>query len=82
MSNDEVMASILHLAHNMDEETSAQGAPVPDAPPSQIYVRRCWSRFTRRPRTHPAGSSWWSWPPQQVQRIWQPGPHHVLMQCP
>jgi hypothetical protein len=31
MSADEVMANILHLAHNMDEETSAHGAPVPDA---------------------------------------------------
>jgi hypothetical protein len=33
MSADEVMANILHLAHNMDEETIAQGAPVPDASP-------------------------------------------------
>jgi hypothetical protein len=33
LSTDEVMAIILHLAHNMDEETSAQSAPVPDAPP-------------------------------------------------
>jgi hypothetical protein len=32
LSVDEVMAIILHLAHNMDEETNAQGAPVPDAP--------------------------------------------------
>jgi hypothetical protein len=32
-SVDEVMASILNLAHNMDEDVSAQGAPVPDASP-------------------------------------------------
>jgi hypothetical protein len=31
LSADEVMASILHLAHNMDEEAGAKGAPVPDA---------------------------------------------------
>jgi hypothetical protein len=33
LSADELMANILHVAHNMDEETSAQGAPVPHAPP-------------------------------------------------
>jgi hypothetical protein len=33
LSVDEVMAIILHLAHNMDEEASARGAPVPDASP-------------------------------------------------
>jgi hypothetical protein len=30
LSAHEVMANILHLAHNMDEEASAPGAPVPD----------------------------------------------------
>jgi hypothetical protein len=37
---DEVMASILHLAHNMDEEASASGAPSPDTstPPISMVV--------------------------------------------
>jgi hypothetical protein len=35
---DEVMASILHLAHNMDEETCAPGAPAPDTSPSPIFA--------------------------------------------
>jgi hypothetical protein len=38
MSADEVMPNILHLAHNMDEETSAQGAPVPDASHPPIFA--------------------------------------------
>jgi hypothetical protein len=33
LSADEVMASILHMAHNMDEEASAPGAPAPDTSP-------------------------------------------------
>jgi hypothetical protein len=42
MSADEVMASILHRAHNMDEEASAPGTPAPDtSPPSNPCVCRC-----------------------------------------
>jgi hypothetical protein len=36
LSADEVMAIILHLAHNMDEETYAPGAPAPDTSPPPI----------------------------------------------
>jgi hypothetical protein len=36
MSADEVMAIIPHLAHNMDEEVSASGAPAPDTSPPPI----------------------------------------------
>jgi hypothetical protein len=36
MSVDEVMASILHLKHNMDEEATVPGAPAPDTSPSPI----------------------------------------------
>jgi hypothetical protein len=37
---DEVMANILHMAHNMDEEASAPGAPAPDTspPPMSAFV--------------------------------------------
>jgi hypothetical protein len=33
LSPDEVMANILHLVHNMDEEVSATGVTAPDATP-------------------------------------------------
>jgi hypothetical protein len=53
MSVDEVMASILHLAHNMDEETSAQEAPVPDAshPSISAFVAACRSSHGGRGHT-------------------------------
>jgi hypothetical protein len=35
---DEVMANILQLAHNVDEETCAPGAPAPDASPPLILA--------------------------------------------
>jgi hypothetical protein len=40
MSADEVMASIIHLARNMDEEVTALGLPAPDtsAPPISAFV--------------------------------------------
>jgi hypothetical protein len=38
LSVDEVMAIILHLAHNMDEEASAPGAHAPDTSPPPIYA--------------------------------------------
>jgi hypothetical protein len=40
MSADEVMANILHLAHNMDEEVTAPGMLPPDtsAPPISAFV--------------------------------------------
>jgi hypothetical protein len=38
LSADEVMASILHLAHNMDEEVSAPGLPRPNTSPLPIYA--------------------------------------------
>jgi hypothetical protein len=78
----EVMAIIIYLAHNMDEEASAPGAPSPDTLPPHLCVCRCWSRFTQRSRTQPMWPSWWSWSPQQVQRMWQPRLHIILLQCP
>jgi hypothetical protein len=38
LSADEVMANILHLAHNMDEEVIAPGLPALDASPPPIYA--------------------------------------------
>jgi hypothetical protein len=49
----EVMASILHLAHNMDEEGSAPGTAAPNTSPSHLCVCRCCSRFAQRSRTQP-----------------------------
>jgi hypothetical protein len=36
LSADEVMANILHMAHDMDEEARAPGAPAPDIAPPPI----------------------------------------------
>jgi hypothetical protein len=38
LSVDDVMASILHLAHNMNKEASAPGAPTPDTSPPPIFA--------------------------------------------
>jgi hypothetical protein len=56
MSSDGVMASFLHLAHNMDEE-AAPGATTPDAPPPPIsaFVAAC--RGSHSGRGHPPRGS-------------------------
>jgi hypothetical protein len=43
MPADEVMANIPHLAHNMDDEVRASGAPAPDTspPPISAFVAAC-----------------------------------------
>jgi hypothetical protein len=53
LSSNEVMASILHLAHNMDEEASAPGATAPDAalPPISAFVAA--GRGSHSGRGHP-----------------------------
>jgi hypothetical protein len=52
MSADEVMANIPHLAHNMDEEASAPGAPVPDRSPPPISAFVAVGRGSRSGRGH------------------------------
>jgi hypothetical protein len=51
-SADEVMASILHLAHNMDEEASAAGAPAPDTSPPPISAFVAAGRGSHNGRGH------------------------------
>jgi hypothetical protein len=43
LPGDEVMANISHMAHNMDEEANAQGAPAPSAftDRTTIYLNHC-----------------------------------------
>jgi hypothetical protein len=56
LSADEVMASILHLAHNMDDDRPAPDTPAPVDPatgritPSHLRVRRCGPRLAQRSR--------------------------------
>jgi hypothetical protein len=52
LSADEVMASILHLAHNMDEEASAPGAPAPDTSPPPISAFVAAGRGSHSGRGH------------------------------
>jgi hypothetical protein len=49
---DEVMANILHLAHNMDDETCAPGAPAPDTSPPPISAFVAAGRGLRIGRGH------------------------------
>jgi hypothetical protein len=53
LSDDEVMASILHLAHNMDEEASAPGATTPDTTPPPIPAFVAAGRGSHGGRGHP-----------------------------
>jgi hypothetical protein len=79
LSADEVMASIFHLTHNMDED-DAPDATAPNISPPPISARlcRCWPRLTHRSRPPSAWSSRWSRTTQQVQRLRQ----HGLLHCP
>jgi hypothetical protein len=52
MSADEVMANILHLAHNMDEEAYAPGAPTPDTLPPLISAFVANGRGSHNGRGH------------------------------
>jgi hypothetical protein len=52
LSTDEVTASILHLAHNMDEETCAPGAPAPDTSPPPISAFVAAGRGSHSGRGH------------------------------
>jgi hypothetical protein len=52
LSVDEVMANILHLAHNMDEETCASGAQAPDTSPPPISALVAAGRGTHNGRGH------------------------------
>jgi hypothetical protein len=52
LSADEVMANILHLAHNMDEEVSAPGAPAPDTSSPHIFAIVVARRGSHRSRGH------------------------------
>jgi hypothetical protein len=82
LSADEVMATILHMAHNIDEE-DAPGATTPDTSPPPISTFVATGRGSHGSRGQPpTWPSWWSRPPQQVQRLWQHGPHTVLLHCP
>jgi hypothetical protein len=49
---DEVMAIILHLAHNMDEEASPQGVPAPDTSPPPISAFVAAGRGSHSGRGH------------------------------
>jgi hypothetical protein len=49
----EVMASILHLAHSMDEDTSAPGATAPDTSPPPISAFVAAGRGSHSGRGHP-----------------------------
>jgi hypothetical protein len=54
MSADEVMASILHLPQNMDEElTDSDMTALDGLAPSDLCFCRCWSRLPH-----------WAWPQQ------------------
>jgi hypothetical protein len=52
LSADEVMANILHLAHNMGEEACAPGAPTPDTSPPPISAFVVASRGSHNGRGH------------------------------
>jgi hypothetical protein len=81
LSADEVMASILHLAHSMDED-DAPDTTLPTShhlpsPPLSLMAR-----LTQRSRPPSTWSSRWSRTTQQVQRLRQPRPHLFLLHCP
>jgi hypothetical protein len=60
LSADEVMANILHLAHNMDEEVSAPGMPAADTSPPPISVFVGVGRGSSNARGHnPRGSRYY-----------------------
>jgi hypothetical protein len=52
MSADEVMASVLHLAHNMEDD-AAPGATAPDATPHPIPAFVAAGRGSHNGRSHP-----------------------------
>jgi hypothetical protein len=52
MSADEVMANILHLAHNTDETAGAPSMPAPDTSPSPIFAFVADSRGPHSGRGH------------------------------
>jgi hypothetical protein len=52
LSGDEVMANIFHLAHNMDEEANAHGAPAPGASPPPISALVAVGRGSHNGRGH------------------------------
>jgi hypothetical protein len=81
LSADEMMACILHLAYNMDEE-AAPGATAPDTSPLPYLRLSLPAAVHTAFEDTPTWPSWWSRPPPQVQRMWQPAPHIVLMYCP
>jgi hypothetical protein len=52
LTADEVMANILHLAHNMDEEVNAPGLPAPDTAPPPISAFVVAGRGSNNGRGH------------------------------
>jgi hypothetical protein len=54
LSDGEVMANILHLAHNMDDESCASGAPAPDTSPPPISAFVAAGRGSHSGRGHPS----------------------------
>jgi hypothetical protein len=85
MSADEVMANILHLAHNMDEEASASGTPAPDTSPPPIFAFVAVGRGSHggrghNPRHHVALVVVVASPTSAAP--WQPRPYIVLLHYP
>jgi hypothetical protein len=82
VSADEVMANILHLAHNMDEEASAQSAPVPDAsPPISAFVAAGRGSHSGRGHT-PRGPRGGHGLPNKCSAYTTSGPHKMHMMTP
>jgi hypothetical protein len=52
MSADEVMANILHMAHNMDEEVHDPGLPAPDTSAPTIFAFVAAGRGSNNVRGH------------------------------
>jgi hypothetical protein len=71
LSADEVMANILQLTHNMDEDDDP-GATTPDKSPLPSLRLSLPAAGRTAVEDTPTWFSWWSRPPQQVQRLWQP----------
>jgi hypothetical protein len=79
---DEVMARILHLAHNMDEE-DAPGATFPDTSPPPISAIVAADRGSHSGRGHPPrGSRGGRGLPNKCTACGSLGPHIVIMHCP